>query len=107
MSGNLIRHKATCATNATGHSLCDCAPDLIPIRAVVKCRCGYETDGDDGKHPCHGRDATGRPYSCRKPAQHRFYNARPVALAGMQLKFGVNDTFACDECWDKFNGKAT
>ncbi len=56
------------------------------------CRCGH-VGGEP--HPCHGLG-----YTCRKPARERFYNARPVALAGMQLKFQVNQTWACDECWD-------
>jgi len=61
------------------------------------CRCGYE--GPDDQHPCHGRG-----YTCRQPAEHRFYNARPVALAGVQMKLSVDDTFACDECWAEFSG---
>lgn len=57
-----------------------------------KCRCGH--DGK-GPHPCH---AVG--YTCRKPATQRFYNARPVALAGVQMKFQATNTWACDECWN-------
>ena len=58
------------------------------------CRCGYDNVGE---HPCHGN-----AYTCGKPSKQRFYNARPVALAGMQMKLEVTDTFACDECWIKF-----
>jgi hypothetical protein len=56
-----------------------------------KCRCGHE---GDGPHPCHAR-----AYTCRKPAKQRFYNARPAALAGVQMKFTADETWACDECW--------
>lgn len=61
------------------------------------CRCGY--DGT-GHHPCHGQG-----YTCRKPAKQRFYNARPAHLAGMQMKLSVDDTWACDACWDEFKPK--
>lgn len=33
----------------------------------------------------------------------RFYNPKLVSLSGMQLKFQVSDTWACDECWEKFD----
>lgn len=58
------------------------------------CRCGFDGNGE---HPCHG-DA----YTCKKPSKQRFYNPRPVALSGMQMKLEVRDTFACDECWERF-----
>lgn len=58
------------------------------------CRCGWT---GDGPHPCHGAG-----YSCRNPAQRRLYVAKPVPLAGMHLKFGVSETWACDECWSAF-----
>ena len=57
------------------------------------CRCGHK-DGDDF-HPCHAK-----AYTCRKPATQRFYNPRPVCLAGVQMKFAVNETWACDDCWE-------
>jgi hypothetical protein len=59
------------------------------------CRCGYVDNG--GPHPCHGT-----AYTCQKPAKFRLYNARPVPLAGMNLKFGADGTWACDECWAGF-----
>lgn len=59
-----------------------------------KCRCGHEGAGD---HPCHGK-----AHTCRKPATQHFYNPQPVALAGMQMKLQVTDTWACDECWTQF-----
>lgn len=59
-----------------------------------KCRCGWDGQGE---HPCHA-DA----YTCRKPAQHRFYNPQFVGLAGVQMKMQVTDTYACDACWEKF-----
>jgi len=58
------------------------------------CRCGH--DGQ-GSHPCHAK-----AYKCRKPASQRFYNAQRVALTGMQMKLQVQDTWACDECWEEF-----
>lgn len=64
------------------------------IMEMNTCRCGHVGDGE---HPCHGN-----AYTCRKPSKQRFYNARPVALAGMQMKLQVTDTWACEECWIKF-----
>lgn len=61
---------------------------------MAHCRCGH--DGQ-GPHPCHAK-----AYECRKPATQRFYNAQPVALSGMQMKLQVQDTWACDECWEEF-----
>lgn len=58
------------------------------------CRCGYDGVGD---HPCHGR-----AYSCKRPASQRFYDPRPVSLAGVQMKFQVSDTWACNDCWTTF-----
>ena len=60
------------------------------------CRCGHPKDSTD-PHPCHGKG-----HGCRKPATIRFYNPRPVALAGMQMKLQVSDTWACDACWADF-----
>jgi hypothetical protein len=60
----------------------------------TKCRCGF--DGN-GPHPCHNNG-----YSCRKPAAQRFYNPTPVALAGVQMKLEMSETWACDECWAGF-----
>lgn len=57
------------------------------------CRCGW--DGF-GVHPCHGG-----AYTCGKPAKQRFV-ANNAALAGMQMKVGATDTYACDECWAEF-----
>jgi len=57
------------------------------------CRCGWDGQGD---HPCHG---TG--YTCRKPAKQR-YVARPTCLAGVQMKLGAYETWACDACWESF-----
>lgn len=58
------------------------------------CRCGYEGVGE---HPCHAGG-----YNCRKPATQRFYDARPAGLPGTQIKLSVNDTWACDECWENY-----
>lgn len=58
------------------------------------CRCGH--DGGD-IHPCHGDE-----YRCRKPATLRWYGARAIALAGMQMKLECSDTWACDDCWRLF-----
>lgn len=61
------------------------------------CRCGFDGVGD--VHPCHGL-----AYTCKKPATRRFI-AQPLgtySLAGMQPKFAASDTWACDECWAKF-----
>lgn len=64
------------------------------VRMSEKCRCGHQ--GDE-VHPCH---ADG--YQCRKPAEQRFYNARPVALTGVMMKLEMTETWACDECWKRF-----
>lgn len=61
---------------------------------MSQCRCGH--DGQ-GPHPCHAK-----AYTCRQPATQRFYNARPAALAGMQMKLVCDDTWACDGCWAEF-----
>ena len=58
------------------------------------CRCGHS---GDGPHPCHNDG-----YTCRKPATQRFYGAHLTCLAGMQMKYGMHDTWACDDCWAKF-----
>lgn len=60
------------------------------------CRCGHA--GQD-PHPCHGN-----AYACKKPATQRFYNARPAHVAGMQMKLQVDDTWACDDCWNLYRG---
>lgn len=60
------------------------------------CRCGYNTSND--YHPCHGNG-----YTCKKPAKPRFYNPKLVALAGVQTKFQVSETYACDDCWENFS----
>lgn len=60
----------------------------------MTCRCGYE---GSGLHPCHGK-----AHTCRKPASQRFYALRLVALAGAQMKLGMSETWACDECWQVF-----
>lgn len=62
----------------------------------MPCRCGFD-ESESGDHPCHARG-----YTCRKPAKLRFYGPKTVALAGVQLKFEVSSTWACDECWEKY-----
>ena len=57
----------------------------------MACRCDRETEG---KHPCHGQG-----YTCERPGSIRFYKAKFVAIAGVQMKVQVSDTWACDECW--------
>ena len=58
-----------------------------------KYRCGWDGKGE---HPCHW-DA----YTCRKPAKAR-YVGRLTCLAGVQMKMGAYQTFACDEHWEAF-----
>jgi len=58
------------------------------------CRCGHFGDGE---HPCHAE-----AYTCRKLAKQRFYNPELVALAGVQMKMQVSDTWACDDHWIEF-----
>jgi hypothetical protein len=58
------------------------------------CRCGHTTAE---QHPCHGDG-----YACKKDSKQRFYNPHIASLAGAQLKFEVKDTWACDDCWEKF-----
>ncbi len=62
--------------------------------SISTCRCGH--DGK-GSHPCHGRGHT-----CKKPATQRFYGPKAVSLAGNQLKFNVQMTWSCDDCWHDF-----
>jgi len=64
------------------------------------CRCGWSTG--DAHHPCHGRG-----YACRAPATQRFYGAHAVALAGVQMKVAVIETWACDACWAAYTAAAT
>lgn len=52
------------------------------------CRCGWSGEGD---HPCHRCHVS--------PGTRRLYSPRAVALAGVQLKFEVSETNACDPCW--------
>ncbi len=59
----------------------------------MSCRCGYPAGLLDDPHPCHGHG-----YTCGKPAQHRLYSARLVGLGGMQTKFSMSETWACDDC---------
>ena len=61
-----------------------------------RCRCGH-VDSPGTDHPCHGRG-----YVCRRPAKRRFYNTRPAALSGMQLKLVGDETWACDACWESY-----
>ncbi len=56
-----------------------------------QCRCGWDGMGE---HLCHRFG--------RAPGSMRFYNPRPVALAGQQMKFEVYDTWGCDPCWEDF-----
>lgn len=65
---------------------------------MISCRCGY---AGTGPHPCHGRG-----YTCPNPGIQRFYNPQPVALAGMQMKVQVTETYACDECWAEFKPRS-
>lgn len=59
------------------------------------CRCGWNGQGG---HPCHGQ-----AYECRKPARERFYEPhKRYSLAGVQTKFSMSQTWACDECWATF-----
>lgn len=64
---------------------------------MSNCRCSWNGEGE---HPCHAKE-----YTCKKPATQRFYNPHLTSLAGMQMKFGVYDTWACDECWNDFKSK--
>jgi hypothetical protein len=62
--------------------------------AEDRCRCGYT---GVGPHPCHAE-----MYTCRRPAKHRIYVTGPATLPGAQMKFSAAETYACDECWAKF-----
>lgn len=63
---------------------------------MSRCRCGHDLSLP-GPHPCHGKS-----HACKKPGKRRLYNARPAILAGYQVKYTVDETFACDACWDEF-----
>lgn len=56
------------------------------------CRCGHKDPGSP--HPCHGKG-----YTCKNPAEHRFYGPKVVGIAGVQMKYQVQETWACDDCW--------
>lgn len=61
----------------------------------MSCRCGWDGIGE---HPCHGMG-----YTCKKPAKQRFYHdGRPFSLAGVQMKLSMQETWACDECWQNY-----
>lgn len=62
----------------------------------LTCRCGYT---GEGPHPCHGQG-----YTCRRPAERRLYATPRTSLAGMQMKVGVAETWACEECWRAWAG---
>lgn len=58
---------------------------------MERCRCGWDGTGE---HPCH---------CCKdQPGTMRLYDPRLVPLAGMQMKFEMRDTNACDGCWTWF-----
>jgi hypothetical protein len=81
----------------------DVRRDTTDPKPTSTCRCGFWWSDEAFKpHPCHGN-----VYSCGKPAKRRFYNPSYVSLAGMQMKVGVHETWACDECWDKYPHKGT
>lgn len=60
------------------------------------CRCGF-IESTSEPHPCHANG-----YLCRKPAKQHFYVPGNFALAGAQMKVSASDTWACNECWEKF-----
>lgn len=69
---------------------------------MFKCRCGFDP-AVDSVHMCHSGYLFADPSKrCKNPGTQRFYNAETVALTGMQMKFQVADTIACDECWRRF-----
>ena len=69
---------------------------------MFKCRCGFDP-AIDSVHMCHSGYLFADPNKrCKNPGTQRFYNAETVALTGMQMKFQVADTIACDECWQRF-----
>jgi hypothetical protein len=61
---------------------------------AASCRCGHS---GEGPHPCHFAG-----YSCRAPASARFVAVPGASLAGVQMKVSAYETFACDECWEKY-----
>jgi hypothetical protein len=65
-------------------------------RLIAQCSCSYTWDKSVYEHPCHGKGHT-----CKKPASQRLYNAKP-GLAGAQVKFTMDTTWACDDCWNAF-----
>lgn len=72
----------------------------------TSCRCGHP-NVSTSPHPCHKykHKPGGRMNElvrCGKPAEQRFYNAHPVALAGVQMKLEVTESWACEECWVEF-----
>ena len=72
----------------------------------ASCRCGHPKDSS-APHPCHKykQKVGGRMNElvrCGQPAKQRFYNPHPVALAGMQMKLEVTESWACEGCWAEF-----
>lgn len=65
----------------------------------MSCHCSRDTPA----HLCHGAD-----YTCPRPAKSRLYRTSQhidFALAGVQTKFVMTETWACDECWAEFVSK--
>jgi hypothetical protein len=63
---------------------------------LVTCRCGWDGTGD---HPCHWGN-----YTCRKPGKEFLYVPHMrFSLAGVQIKFSVEKTVACDEHRELFS----
>lgn len=59
------------------------------------CRCGYDKNSKD-PHPCHWGG-----YTCGKPSSIRFI-LNNAGMTGSTVKFGANDTWACDEHWQEY-----
>ncbi len=71
-----------------------------------KCWCGFDMTSSE-PHPCHRykQGPDGVPVQCGAPAKERFYNCRPAALAGVQMKLVCDSTWGCDACWEATRGE--
>jgi hypothetical protein len=63
--------------------------------SLQSCRCGYNGEGE---HPCHRCISKGGEV---RPGKRHFITY-PTALAGMQMKLGAYETFACEPCLKEY-----
>lgn len=60
------------------------------------CRCGYKGEGEHPCHRCINKGGEVRPGKA-------ILVAYPTSLAGMQMKLGAYESYACDPCREEFD----